>query len=200
MKSTKKLVRGVGVNDSLSPVSDYVFWYEGGKRKQKCLHKCPAYVCWENMLARCYDAKVQEKHPTYVGCSVSPEWLTFSKFRAWYFLNYQSGWEVDKDLLRPGNREYSPENCRFVPKELNMFLTNTRSAKGYTKRANGKFQVFCSDPLTKKVRAYGTVSSEDDAAELYRIIKFQNLRHLLDKYPGLCPELKLSLYKQFAEE
>ena len=197
MTCTKKRVRGVGINDATSPISEYIFWYEGSKRKQKCTYKCPAYVCWENMLARCYDLKVQEKHPTYKGCTVCPEWHLFSNFRNWYFTNYVSEWELDKDLLIDGNKIYSPETCRFVPKDLNVFLTNVSDAKGYTRRGSGRFQVFCSDPIQKKVRSYGTVSSEEDASELYKVVKFQNLRHLLDLYPSLDLDIKRSLYKKF---
>ena len=77
-----KLVYGVGINDA-----DYVVQkketvgYVNGVRKQKIVWECPYYRVWKGMLKRCYSPELQERQPTYKGCSVSKEWLTFSNFR-----------------------------------------------------------------------------------------------------------------------
>jgi hypothetical protein len=33
---------------------------------------------------------------------------------------------LDKDILLPGNKHYSPELCAFVPKWLNAFISNMK--------------------------------------------------------------------------
>ena len=43
---------------------------------------------WYGMLRRCYDTKYQARQPSYIGCSVSEEWLNFQTFAKWYDENY----------------------------------------------------------------------------------------------------------------
>src|SRR5690554_513591 len=103
----RKLVHGVGVNDA-----DYViqkweeFGYVDGKRKRKLVWRCPYYGVWVRMLERCYSAKTQDRRPTYKGCSVSEEWLTFSTFKDWMKTQKWEGLQLDKDLLFEGNKVY----------------------------------------------------------------------------------------------
>lgn len=40
-----------------------------------------AYKCWYNMLMRCYDEISLVRNPTYIGCSVHPDWLNFQVFK-----------------------------------------------------------------------------------------------------------------------
>ena len=81
---TRKLVYGVGINDSNYVVRRFeTIGYVNGKQKQKLIWVCPYYQTWTNMLNRCYSIKYQERNKTYIGCSVSEEWKTFSNFRSW---------------------------------------------------------------------------------------------------------------------
>lgn len=131
MNKIKKLVCGVGINDA-----DYVvqrketIGYVNGKHKQKLVWTCPYYRVWTNMLVRCYSTKKQEKYPTYKGCTVSDEWLTFSVFKSWMEKQDWDGKQLDKDLLFEGNKVYSAETCVFVTKEVNMFTTERCAARG----------------------------------------------------------------------
>lgn len=83
----------------------------------------PFYVKWSDMLMRCYSAKYQIKYPTYIGCTVCPEWLVFSNFQEWMQSKQWEGLELDKDIIIPGNKEYSPEACAFIPEWLNKFFS-----------------------------------------------------------------------------
>ncbi len=74
------------------------------------------YQTWHSMLRRCYSPVFKKDKPTYEGCEVCEEWLHFSVFRKWYAANNKANWELDKDLLIPGNKTYSPETCIFVPR------------------------------------------------------------------------------------
>ena len=127
----KKLVFGVGINDA-----DYVvqrketIGYVGGKRKRKLIWYCRYYSAWEHMLARCYSARWQEKYPTYAGCAVATEWLTFSNFKAWMEKQNWKGGQLDKDLLFEGNKLYSAETCVFVTQALNKFANERGNDRG----------------------------------------------------------------------
>ena len=157
MIKVKKLVFGVGVNDA-----DYVtkvfetIGYVDGKRKQKLVWVCPYYRVWTSMLKRCYSTKYQEKYPTYKGCTVSDEWLTFSVFKSWMESQDFEGKQLDKDLLFEGNKVYSAETCVFVTKVVNTFIIDCGSTRGelpigvcWNKR-DEKFVAQCRNPFTDK--------------------------------------------------
>lgn len=174
-----KLVGGVGINDSDSPVSKYIFWYEDGKRKQKQVWRCKAYAVWNNILSRCYNPKTLSKHPSYIGVSVCTEWLLFSNFKTWFDSNYIEGWELDKDIMSGYAKIYSPDTCCFIPANVNCFLTNISNAKGFSRRSSGRYQAFCSNPFTGKVESLGTYETESEANSAYRDKKTQHLSNIL---------------------
>ena len=110
----KKLVCGVGINDADYAVQKLeTVGYADGKRKQRLVWVCPYYQTWIDMLKRCYSDKLQERQPTYKGCSVSEEWLTFSAFKVWMEKQDFERKQLDKDLLFEGNKVYSAETCVF---------------------------------------------------------------------------------------
>lgn len=114
-------VFGVGINDAPFITKATI---EGKRRPH------PAYMAWKSMLQRCYYAKEHAQYPSYIGCSVCPEWLTFSTFHSWWKIHHRDGYHLDKDLLVPGNKVYSPDTCVFVPPELNTFLIDSARARG----------------------------------------------------------------------
>ena len=165
----KKLVCGVGINDA-----DYVaekrkrIIHENGKQKQKLVWICPFYSRWRVMIQRCYSVKYQEKFPTYKGCFVCEEWLTFSKFRQWMQNQDWGGKQLDKDILVPGNKVYSPDTCVFIEKRVNAFLTESTASRGQhligaslDKTAN-KFEATCSIGMGKNKRL-GRFNTEIEA-------------------------------------
>lgn len=117
MREKNKLVHGVGINDYEGSV------YVNGKRIE-------SYRCWKSMLERCYSSTFQIRCPTYVGCTVCVEWLSFSNFKKWYGENYREGFELDKDILVEGNKIYSPDTCVFVPHYLNTILIDSGKSRG----------------------------------------------------------------------
>jgi hypothetical protein len=92
----------------------------------------PEYRAWKGMLSRCYTEKVQQKQPCYKGCYVCDEWLCYNTFADWYTSQkyYGLNYQLDKDILVEGNKEYSPDYARLVPKELNVLLTSRESKRG----------------------------------------------------------------------
>lgn len=118
--NTPDLILNVGIND-----------YRHTKIKLKEYY-LPMTV-WKGMLGRCYSEKHQSKRPTYIGCSVCEEWLLFSNFKKWFDENYTPGYELDKDILVEGNKVYSPDTCRFVPKYINLLVKTPRqNNSGYS--------------------------------------------------------------------
>lgn len=109
-----KLVYGVGINDKKYPsVKD-------GKLIKE-------YDLWKSMLRRVF------KNKSYLGCSVSENFKSYSYFYKWCqeqigFKN--NDWQLDKDLLRKGNKIYSEDSCFFVPKEINMFIVKNNKLRG----------------------------------------------------------------------
>lgn len=136
------------------------------------------------MLERCYSIKLQERYPTYRGCTVSKEWLTFSNFRAWMVTQDFEGKQLDKDLLIEGNKVYGPETCVFVSGSVNRFTTDRGAARGewligatWDKTA-GKFRSSCRNPFTKKGEYLGYFTCEQEAHEAWLKRKLELAKEL----------------------
>ena len=181
----KKKVYGVGINDANYVVQvKETIGYVNGKRKQKLVWECPYYRVWKDMLKRCYSNKYQERYPTYIGCTVADEWLTFSVFKSWMEKQDWEGMQLDKDLLFSGNKVYSAETCVFVTRVVNSFMSESGSARGewligvcWDKAAN-KLISRCSNPFTNKNEYLGLFDCELEAHQAWRKRKLE-LAYLL---------------------
>lgn len=167
---TKRLILGIGVNDADYQVSRNEI--VDGKRKD--VWRCPYYQAWKDMLCRCYSRRCHGIQPTYSRCRVDPEWHRFSSFRAWMERQEWEGMQLDKDILVPGNKTYSPELCVFVSRNLNSFLTGRGSARGEYPigvcwhKGIGKFQAVCSNPFSGKNEYIGLFTDAEPAHEAWR--------------------------------
>lgn len=83
----------------------------------------PIYNTYNGMMARCYNNKKKSyKHYGGRGIKVCDEWHDINVFIKWCEDN---GFEKRKQLDRiDNNKDYSPDNCRFVTPTVN--LRNTR--------------------------------------------------------------------------
>lgn len=170
----KRLIYGVGNNNA-----DYVVdkreeaGYVDGKRKRKQVWVCPYYKTWRGVLERCYSEKWQEQKPTYAGCTVAEDWLTFSNFRKWMVEQDWEGKQIDKDLLFEGNKVYSASTCVFVSPMVNTFTTDSGASRGewligvYYHKASEKFRATCSNPFTKKNEYLGLFTCEQQAHQAW---------------------------------
>lgn len=167
-----RLVLGVGINDWPTPVTFEV----GGQRKV-----CPYYSRWKAMLARCYSRSVQERQPTYAGCSVVPEWHLFSNFRGWMETQDWEGNSLDKDILFPGNKVYGPSTCVFVTSETNQFFGDSAANRGEfpigvsTFSRDGKYRAECGGVWL------GLFESPDEAHAAWQKEKERQARQLANK-------------------
>ena len=170
-----KLVCGVGVNDLgyRTQVREEVT-KNGGKRILKTVFKCKYYAVWDSMLKRCYSEKYLERYPSYIGTSVCSEWLSASAFKKWMEQQDWHGKCLDKDIIAPKSKLYSPETCAFVLNATNSFVTARDACRGdYPVGVNlfkptGKYQARCKNPFTGKQEYLGLFSTTDEAHEAWR--------------------------------
>lgn len=90
---------------------------------------CPFYSRWRGMIKRCYSPNTN-RPSTYAGCTVADEWLRFSEFKAWMAQQPWQGNHLDKDILRPEEKRYSPDTCVFVPIWINTLLNDCSASSG----------------------------------------------------------------------
>ena len=169
-----KLVQGVGINDGKYPTT-----LNGLITKE--------YRLWASMLERCYSVKFHIKNPTYIGCTVSDMFKHYKHFFEWCQNQIGFGnvdFQLDKDLLHKGNKEYNENNCVFIPLEINNVLIKRQSDRGLlpigvTKKGNN-FQSRCNIGSTRK--ALGTFTTPELAFNAYKTFKEAHIKELAEKY------------------
>lgn len=125
-----------------------------GQYKVKVEGKVTAqYSAWDSMLRRCYSIKSKMDRPTYNECTVCEEWHDYQIFATWFTNAWNHSYhnlQIDKDLLFPGNKQYSPDTCVLIPKSLNLFTLGRDSLRGdfpigtcFNKKL-GRFVAYCS--------------------------------------------------------
>jgi len=162
-----------------------------GAKLSKEDRKHKAYKNWVRILKRCYDENQRHKHPTYLGCTVSELFLTYTNFRDWYVK--QKNWDnpdfvLDKDLLSPkDNKVYSEETCVFLPKEVNSLLTTTKARRGNLpigvckpKKDGQKFRVrICKDGKDIEL---GTFNNIEEAFLVYKAAREDYLKEKANQW------------------
>jgi CRISPR/Cas system-associated endoribonuclease Cas2 len=170
-----KLIYGVGVND----LGYRVHLREelpknGGKRIQKTVFLCKYYAVWKSMLERCYSKKFLESYPSYIGTSVCSEWLSATAFKKWM---EQQDWRdksLDKDIIAPRSKLYSPETCAFVLAATNTFVIARDACRGdyptgvSLYKHTGKYHAKCKNPFSGKQEYLGLFSTPEEAHESWR--------------------------------
>ena len=150
----------------------------------------PAYRAWRSMLERCYSAKLHERCPTYIGCSVANEWHDFQDFADWFVGHryYGLGYDLDKDILSPGNKVYSPETCCLVPHEINSLFSDSVTARGDYPRgvsfhkATGRFQAQLG--ANRECRFLGFFDCPNEAYQAYKTAKENHVKAKAMKFRG----------------
>lgn len=170
---------GVGINDAHYTIHPIV----NGKQILD-----PSYRAWAGMLNRAYDPKHHARHQTYSDVTVCKEWHSFSAFRAWWLANYREDWQLDKDLLAVGNKEYSPDTCIYIPGRLNKFTTDSGASRGELPigvsfcNQTGKYRSDCRNSITGKKNRLGYFTTPEAAHEAW-------IRRKLDLADQLKPDM-----------
>ena len=126
------------------------------------------------MHSRCYNKEYLEKNPTYNGCTVCVEWHESAVFKIWYESNYIDGYYLDKDIIKPGNKIYSPELCCFVTPAQNSLLIDRRNHRGKLPmnvfiNNRGKYQVQIR--INNRKKHFGIYETEIEAHKAALIAK-----------------------------
>lgn len=159
----------------------------GGKYKATENNKSiRMYNCWCRMIQRCYskNESIRKAHPTYIDCKVVDAWFDYQNFAEWYFNHDFSGlgYDLDKDILIPNSKLYSPETCCFVPQELNKLLTNSKAARkvhpqGVSfNKPMGKY--FASMKVHGKKQHLGYFDCPQEAYQAYKTAKEANVKRM----------------------
>jgi hypothetical protein len=95
-------------------------------REPAILHKHhPFYVAWVNMKTRCYNQNsTQYKWYGGRGIKVCERWHTFKYFYEDMFDSWHSELELDR---RDTNRDYEPDNCRWITHQENCLNRRKRA-------------------------------------------------------------------------
>ena len=126
------------------------------------------------MLQRCYSKQYLESRPSYSGTSVCSEWLYATAFKKWMEQQDWQGKCLDKDIIVPGSKLYSPETCAFVLQATNLFVTARDACRGdyptgvYLSKPAGEYRAQCRNLFTGKQEHLGYFSTPEDAHEAWR--------------------------------
>lgn len=155
---------------------------EGGK-------KTAAYALWTGIMQRGYCPAFKADNPSYQDVSVCSEWHSFQVFAEWFSSQEMAGtkgFQLDKDLIIPRNREYSPAACSFVPSQINSLLNDCAARRGEFlqgvcfEKDRGTYRAKIH--IRGKVVDLGRFSSEYVAYEVYRRVKEKYVREMAEEY------------------
>ena len=98
---------------------------------------------------------------------------------------------LDKDIICKGNREYSPNNCIFVPNRINMLFVKRHGKRDgmpigviYDSKSN-KYLAQCSilNDDGKHENIYlGRYNTKEQAFQVYKEFKEQYIQQVADEY------------------
>jgi hypothetical protein len=189
-QSRRDIVFGFGMND-----------YNGIVHQDE--HVQNIYNVWTQMLRRCYSEKSLEYKKTYVGCGVCEEWRSFSAFLAWAddsSNGYREGYAIDKDIIKHGNKVYSPDACVFTPDRINTLFTKAGTLRGDTPigvvRVRDSFRV-CFGINGENING-GLYTDMHEAFLRYKELKEAYIKRVADEYyerGDICDKLYNALLK-----
>ena len=150
-----------------------------------------SYVCWRDMIKRCYDVKFQEKQPTYKGVTVCKEWFCYANFKKWYdehiYTIENEMIQLDKDILMNESKIYSPDTCILVPRTINNLF------RGYNKNKKELPKGISFHKLTNKYRVrfkskyLGLYKTKEEAIEVYMEYSLREIRKIIYSYRDKIP-------------
>ena len=174
---------------------------------------------WRSIMARCYDKENSNyKFWGAAGATVCDEWHDLDVFCSWYIKNKIDGWEIDKDIVQLSSggvlKQYSPENCSFVPKYINVWFSTTKVfPKVNRNRVGYSFKLgLATDRGVKRFHLKG--DTEEDVREQYFLVKdlqlekqvfrmkmeWNKIKSLNPKTPEINTALLGALYNFSTEE
>lgn len=144
-------------------------------------------IVWNNIRNRCNpNNRWQELSPFYVGCTMSENFKDFQFFVEWHMqqIGFSESYTLDKDILVPGNKVYSEDNCVLVPQALNNFFIvhqpDNELPQGVSiHKQSGKYRASINS--FGKTRHIGLFYSKELAATAYAEAKAKDALAWLNK-------------------
>jgi hypothetical protein len=153
------------------------------------------YKIWSGIHNRA--GNFDGKHSSYSDVTVCEEWWNYQNFAKWYEEHKYDIKDdflcIDKDILNPKNRIYSPETCCLIPNSINEIFKDFTNYKhddlpiGITKRNDCKTVKYRA--RTTSVNEYGeivyvskTTSDLLEAFIFYKENKEKYIKFLAEKY------------------
>ena len=163
-----------------------------GKYKSKINGKMTVeYTVWFSMLTRCYDKKWQEKHRTYIGCTMAKEWHNFQNFAEWYnneWYDIGEKLDVDKDFKVKGNKIYCAENCLIIPSRINRMVRHYKVEKYKNpigvRNSNTRFEATIGRWVNGavKIKYIGAYDTPEQAFQAYKQAKEAYIQQVANEY------------------
>jgi len=169
------------IMDYMAPIASSVGYIGYGDFSPKT-HPV-AYAHWVHMIKRCHSTAYE--HRNYFDVSVTKEWLCFQNFAGWAVdqVGYGlKGWQLDKDILVSGNREYSPSACCFVPARINSLIIRS-DVKGRGPDKFGTFYFTTRD--YSGVKLSKSFKTRESGQQWYKVLKELAVKAVADEYKNV---------------
>lgn len=159
-------------------------------------------TAWWNMYNRCYSNRYHERSPQYIGCEMDEVWIDDKNaFKEWMLENKYiipgEQIDLDKDILKKGNKIYGPDTCIYVPHRVNAFVENMAREPQYMIRMD-KWKAEVSFDGAKKILGY--YDTREEAIDKMVRYKKAALLDLADYYEEFVPEKVYKAIKKYKVE
>ena len=152
--------------------------------------KTQEYRVWHELIARCYSKERKSKYLSYYNTTkVCDEWKCYQRCADWYSEHkYECGelLHLDKDILYPGNKIYSPYTCLLVPQRINMIFTNKPNTRGLpngvVKTKDDRYEAVCNK------KKYGIYDTVEETFAAYAKAKEDIIKQVADEYKDIIPQ------------
>ena len=174
LDSDYSIIEVLGGNTIKDCKDIYGKWSSGVTYQEK-RYNTKSFNTYSAIVSRCTKS-FQKISPHYEGVTTS--FTSFDQFADWSYTQIGSDildYDIDKDLLKRGNRVYSPENCVYLPSYINRSISLRQESRsnlprGVVPRVQlGKEVYVASIRVGKKLKYLGTFNNPEDAHTQYKI-------------------------------